>query len=137
MFFCERVEELDDRWVVVMEYVRTRHCVTEANNCKGQVKAHLRKAVKELRELGLVRGDLRHVNVLITDEGAMLVDFDWEGKVEHATYPMNLNGDVEWPRGGYVEEATGVGGWMAVRRGASDILAVPLRMPVDAVVQVH
>lgn len=99
MFFCERVEELDDRWVVVMEYVRTRHCVTEANNCKGQVKAHLRQAVKELHEIGLVHGDLRHVNVLITDEGAMLVDFDWAGKVGHATYPMNLDGDVERLRG--------------------------------------
>lgn len=46
-----------------------------------------------------MHGDLRHVNVLITDEGPMLVDFDWAGKVGRATYPMDLNRDVEWSSG--------------------------------------
>lgn len=97
--------------------MQTRHLdwVTGANNFKGLVKAHLRKAVKELHEICLVHGDLRRVNVLVTDGGAMLVDFDWAGKVGHATYPMNLNGDVEWPRG------------VGVKMEASDILTVSLR----------
>ena len=57
--------------------------------------------LKSLRENGLVFGDLRSTNILVTDQHhVQLLDFDWCGKVGEGRYPEDINlVDIEWPNG--------------------------------------
>ena len=47
----------------------------------------------------LVFGDLRRSNILVGNDTAMLVDFDWCGKSGIARYPPKINCDpsMGWP----------------------------------------
>lgn len=101
LLYCEKVEMLGDWWAVVMEYIESKP-LTKDN--KEEVKASVEKAMKELHDIGFVHGDLRDVNVLVQDHGAMIVDFDWADRVEEAKYPILLNEKVDWP-----EDATAGG----------------------------
>jgi len=58
-------------------------------------------ALQSLHERGLVFGDLRSPNVLITDQHhVQLVDFDWCGKVWEGKYPADISlVGIEWPNG--------------------------------------
>ncbi|KIO17610.1 hypothetical protein M407DRAFT_84822 [Tulasnella calospora MUT 4182] len=65
-------------------------------------------ALRLLHEGGFVFGDLRPPNIVLcernlqdggTEQGAMLVDFDWAGKDGEQRYPPSLNGSIWWPTG--------------------------------------
>lgn len=66
------------------------------------------EALRVLHKENLVFGDLRRPNILLckrdvpgggTEEGEMLVDFDWAGKHDEQRYPPMLNPGFEWAEG--------------------------------------
>jgi Ser/Thr protein kinase RdoA (MazF antagonist) len=59
----------------------------------------VKQAIELLHSQNLVFGDLRVPNILIKDEGVMIIDFDWCGKAREARYPATLNDAVDWPEG--------------------------------------
>jgi len=61
----------------------------------------LRRAVRALHGAGLVFGDLREPNILITEGGVKLVDFDWSGKEGQVHYPIDIapRSKIPWPEG--------------------------------------
>jgi RIO-like serine/threonine protein kinase len=65
----------------------------------------LSAAVTLLHGANLVHGDLRPNNVIVSDEGVFVVDFDWSGENEIHRYPYFMNDEISWP-GGVGENAT-------------------------------
>ncbi|KAK0199567.1 hypothetical protein DFS33DRAFT_1367992 [Desarmillaria ectypa] len=60
----------------------------------------VREAIHKLHDRGLVFGDLRHQNIMITrDDKVKLIDFDWAGKDGEAEYPMRLSKKIQWAPG--------------------------------------
>ncbi|KAH8924591.1 hypothetical protein BT69DRAFT_1349368 [Atractiella rhizophila] len=62
----------------------------------------------ELHQRGLVHGDVRDVNLLVSQSDpvrVMLVDFDWAGKMGEVKYPMNVNRKDMWRPEGAVDGA--------------------------------
>ena len=57
-------------------------------------------AIGILHSNQLVFGDLRRLNILVGNDTAMLVDFDWCGKSGKARYPPEINRDpsIGWPQ---------------------------------------
>ena len=58
------------------------------------VKKHLNQVLVQIHQQGYVHGDLRNVNVMVTNgltPAVMLVNFDWAGKIGEARYPINVN----------------------------------------------
>ncbi|KDQ07365.1 hypothetical protein BOTBODRAFT_120196, partial [Botryobasidium botryosum FD-172 SS1] len=64
-----------------------------------QIIERVEEAMKLLHGNGFVFGDLRAPNILRVDGGAMLIDFDWAGKVGEAKYPLDINFEVNWAEG--------------------------------------
>ncbi|KAI0084609.1 hypothetical protein BDY19DRAFT_1060168 [Irpex rosettiformis] len=100
LLFCERVDDVGGWYVVVMDYVEALEEVETLCRYPGAVQ-RLREAVKLLHEDGLVFGDLRKPNVLVTEDGesVMLVDFDWCGKEGEGRYPSDIDLDgytISW-----------------------------------------
>ncbi|KAI9569501.1 hypothetical protein HD554DRAFT_535796 [Boletus coccyginus] len=55
----------------------------------------LKALVTSFHNEGLVHGDLRSPNIVCNDQGVMVVDFDWGGKLGEASYPISqLNPDL-------------------------------------------
>ncbi|EED84629.1 predicted protein [Postia placenta Mad-698-R] len=95
LWFCEQVPDVGGLWVVVMDYVEER----EQEGGPLYV-GRLTEAVEELHSEGLVFGDLREPNVIDTDKGLMLIDFDWCGQEGEARYPPTINtSDINWAKG--------------------------------------
>lgn len=67
------------------------------------VKERLDEVLGQMHQQGFVHGDVRNVNVMVTNgptPAVMLVDFDWAGRIGEARYPMNVNReDVYRPEG--------------------------------------
>ena len=67
------------------------------------VKERLNDVLGRMHQQGFVHGDIRNVNVMITNSptlAVMLVDFDWAGTIGKVRYPMNVNRvDVGRPEG--------------------------------------
>ena len=60
----------------------------------------LQAAVQVLHEAGFVHGDLRSNNILVVQNGVHIVDFEWAGIADQATYPFFMNHtDLIWPDG--------------------------------------
>lgn len=93
--FCDKVLDLGSWWVVVMDYISESPSTLD----KERVKADVREAVGVLHGAGIAHGDLRDANVVMTHDGAMVVDFDWSGKHGEVKYPATLNRDIDWPDG--------------------------------------
>lgn len=103
LWFCHCIPELGDWWAIVMDYVE--ECSMETKKVdKEQVKRDLRDAVDSLHGERLVHGDLRRANILITENRAMVVDFDWAGTEDEVRYPASMNKEIKWP-----EDATVLG----------------------------
>jgi len=109
LYFCERVEQVGNLFVVVMDYIEWR--------IKGALEPDawrsVQDAVNVLHENDFVFGDLRGPNVVQGTQGVMLVDFDWCQKVGVARYPSDINLDLGSPfikwhagvrRGGLIEK---------------------------------
>ena len=58
-------------------------------------------ALSTLHDNGLVFGDLRSPNILLTNRHRVqFVDFDWCGKIGEGEYPSGMNAvDIKWPEG--------------------------------------
>jgi tRNA A-37 threonylcarbamoyl transferase component Bud32 len=69
------------------------------------------KAIAILHENGFVFGDLRPPNIMVSEQGAHLVNFDWCARDGVGMYPVSLNDvdrDIRWhidvKRGGVMEK---------------------------------
>jgi serine/threonine protein kinase len=91
-------------YMVVMEYIdgftyaSAKLAMTKAR--RATVRSELDRALRLLHENGLVFGDLRAPNVMITKqkEQVMLIDFDWAGEAGQVQYPHLLSSVIEWPQ---------------------------------------
>ncbi|KAG8946281.1 hypothetical protein FRC04_011911 [Tulasnella sp. 424] len=104
--------KLENGWnVVVMEYIAGLD-LESSNTTTIPPRAieDVKKAVDMLHDKNWVFGDLRRPNVMLcdrdrdppgvgTEQGAMLVDFDWAGEDGKGMYPPALNGRIQWPEG--------------------------------------
>ena len=82
----QEAQQIESVFLCCMVYVLTIKVIQKAVN----------KAVSE----GLVHGDLRAPNILITNDGPKIIDFDWSGKEGEVRYPIDLSMSNEWPEGG-------------------------------------
>jgi hypothetical protein len=85
--YCE-YEPSVGMFVAVMDYVQGREADAQLTN-SAHIES-LRAALSMLHDRGLVFGDLRPPNILLWNDGIMLVDFDWCGKEGEARYPSNI-----------------------------------------------
>jgi serine/threonine protein kinase len=64
------------------------------------VRHDVRRALDLLHDHGLVFGDLRPPNIMITDKGEVeLIDFDWAGEQGQVRYPSLMWSSVSWSVG--------------------------------------
>jgi hypothetical protein len=86
------------RCMIVMDFIEGKPAVGSLS--EGQFE-QVKEAIQLLHSHDFVFGDLRPPNILITDDTAMLIDFDWCGKAEEAQYPASLNtaDNIGWPTG--------------------------------------
>lgn len=90
--------------MVVMEYVDgDTLAVAKQKMFETSVEA-VRSAVQRALDLlhshGLVFGDLRPPNVMITRDGKVkLIDFNWAGEEGQAKYPPLISPGIAWPEG--------------------------------------
>jgi len=90
--------------MVVMEYVDgDTFAVAKQKMSEESVKtvrSTIRRALHLLHSHGLVFGDLRPLNVMITKDGKVkLIDFNWAGEEGQATYPSLISPVIAWPEG--------------------------------------
>lgn len=66
-----------------------------------KVMEEVSEALGTLHENGLVFGDLRSPNILVTNQHhVQLINFEWCGKVGEGRYPADINlVDIGWPSG--------------------------------------
>ena len=90
--------------MVVMEYVdgdtlaNVKPTLNEGSIEK--VRSEVRHALKLLHDNGLVFGDLRPPNVMVTKDGKIkLIDFNWAGEEGQAKYPSLMSQGIAWPEG--------------------------------------
>ena len=100
-----QVKRLPGKWVQVeMEKWNNLQELRNAAD-KEEAKRQLRKIIDCLKENGYVHGDLRYANLFIRTspesktEKVVLLDFDWAGKNNEDTYPLNMNHSIVWPEG--------------------------------------
>ena len=95
--------------MVVMEFVRgeTLDKSEMSGETAGVVRSEVERALKLLHRHGLVFGDLRAPNVMITTmdyengqgNDVKLIDFDWAGEEGRAKYPCLISPGIHWPPG--------------------------------------
>ena len=90
--------------MVVMEYIdgETLAQIKEEMNeqTTKKVRLELQCALDLLHDNGLVFGDLRPPNVMITKAHEVkLIDFNWAGEKGQAKYPYLISPEVDWPEG--------------------------------------
>ncbi|PCH34830.1 hypothetical protein WOLCODRAFT_139601 [Wolfiporia cocos MD-104 SS10] len=84
------------RKMIVMEYVQGRSATR--TDCINHHE-RLSKAVKLLHDKGMVHGDLRRPNIIVTDnpDGPLkMIDFDWAGMQGEVRYPLRLSKEIYW-----------------------------------------
>jgi serine/threonine protein kinase len=96
--------------MVVMEYIDGKTLTQVKMNAQTteKVRLELWRALDLLHDRGLVFGDLRPPNVMITKEHKVkLIDFNWAGEEGQARYPSPslISSDIKWAAG---VEALGV-----------------------------
>ena len=64
------------------------------------VRSKVLRAIELLHLNGLVFGDLRSPNVMITNANEVkLIDFNWAGEEGQAKYPSLISSDIKWAAG--------------------------------------
>jgi tRNA A-37 threonylcarbamoyl transferase component Bud32 len=85
-------------WIVVMDDVDFQH--VQDNKMSPAHVESFRTALKALHEQGLVRSDLRELNILLMQKQVMLIDFDWCGPEDVTTHPTDINtAKISWADG--------------------------------------
>ena len=90
--------------MVVMEYIDGDTFAVAKQKKSEELAETVRSAVRRALELlhshGLVFGDLRPPNVMITKHGEVkLIDFGWAGEEGQAKYPSLISPAIAWPEG--------------------------------------
>ena len=90
--------------MVVMEYVDGDTFAVAKQKMSEEsvetVRSAVRRALELLHNHGLVFGDLRPPNVMITKDGKVkLIDFNWAGEEGQAKYPSLISPEIAWPEG--------------------------------------
>jgi serine/threonine protein kinase len=90
--------------MVVMEYIYGSTLTAKKSKLNPEategVRNEVRRALDHLHHKGLVFGDLRPPNVMITKTNEVkLIDFDWAGERGQARYPYLISPSVSWPDG--------------------------------------
>ena len=85
------------RFMIVMDYIDLK---PPLGRLTEQQCKRVKDAIDILYSNQLVFGDLRRPNILVGNDTAMLVDFDWCGKSGEARYPPEINRDpsMGWPQ---------------------------------------
>ena len=77
---------------IAMELVQI---VSPRDGKRGELEKQLKALVTSFHDEGLVHGDLRSPNIVCNDQGVVVIDFDWGGKLGEASYPISqLNPDL-------------------------------------------
>jgi serine/threonine protein kinase len=83
--------------MVVMEYIDGK--TLDKQRVTRTVKSQIQHALDVLHQNGLVFGDLRPTNVMVTKNNEVkLIDFDWAGEDKVSKYPVLMNPSVKWPK---------------------------------------
>jgi len=90
--------------MVVMEYVDGDMFAVVKQKMSEElvktVRSTIRRALHLLHSHGLVLGDLRPLNVMITKDGKVkLINFNWAGEEGQAMYPSLISPVIAWPEG--------------------------------------
>ncbi|KAF8198128.1 hypothetical protein BJ912DRAFT_845924, partial [Pholiota molesta] len=100
LFLCERV--IGNLIVVVMERVpgqplHMAHYSPLGLEAQRKVFDGLRQAIKALERDGLVHGDLRAPNIVVSPKSGQVkvIDFDWAAKQDEGFYPDTINTDSD------------------------------------------
>ena len=110
LLYCGSPRLVDDQpsyqsiSMVVMEYVDGNTFAVAKQKMSEEsveaVRAAVRSALELLHSHGLVFGDLRSPNIMITKDGKVkLIDFDWAGEEGRAKYPSLISPEIAWPEG--------------------------------------
>ena len=89
--------------MIIMEYIEG-YTADKAPVLPKDIREKTEKAIQKLHDAQLVFGDLRAPNVVVSGDGAFLVDFGWAGKVDEARCSLSLS------RGEVAEKGGRVGG---------------------------
>ena len=99
LWFCKE-EESVGMFVVVMDFIEGCRVDDDKPHLPEKVLEPLRGAIFALHDAGLVHGDLRGPNVIVSEgsggKHAMLLDFDWGGKEGDVFYPADINMQLTW-----------------------------------------
>ena len=82
--------------MVVMEHIEGDTLV-DAKTLPEDASDQTATAIRKLHDAGLVFGDLRAPNIMVSGGRVILIDFDWAGEEGKARYPRNLSRSVTWP----------------------------------------
>jgi serine/threonine protein kinase len=92
--------------MVVMEHIEGRTLAAvkqdkeEMKKMEVKVRSELQRALELLHDQGLVFGDLRLPNVMITTKGEVkLIDFNWADVQGQARYPPSISPNLNWAPG--------------------------------------
>jgi len=69
---------------ITMELVQP---VSPHDRKRGELGKQLKTLVASFHDRDLVHGDLRVPNIVCNDQGVLIIDFDWGGKLGEASYP--------------------------------------------------
>ncbi len=98
LWFCDVVESVG-MFVVVMEFVEGRRVDDDKPHLPEKVLEPLQGAISALHDVGLVHGDLRGPNVIVSEgsggKRTMLLDFDWGGKEGDVFYPADITANCK------------------------------------------
>ena len=81
--------------MVVIDFWDGSHPPALSDELLGRVS----EAIQLLHLNNFVFGDLCLPDILVKGQEAVLVDFDWCSKASEGRYPVEINPDVNWPRG--------------------------------------
>ncbi|KAJ7093619.1 hypothetical protein C8R43DRAFT_1141824 [Mycena crocata] len=95
LYHCILVQ--DRHYMVIMEKLtgKTVEKVDVKEMDIGGLQRSIRDAVKLLHDHDIVHGDLRSPNIMVTDHGVRILDFDWAGQNEKACYPYAISTDPD------------------------------------------
>ena len=80
--------------MVVMEWIDAY--TASVLRLSSGAREDVRKAIDELHKHNFAFSDLRGQNIMLTGNGAKLIDFDWSAEDGIGRYPTNLNDKLDW-----------------------------------------
>lgn len=98
LLYCSRSSSVGNLWVVVMHYIDQ---TGKPSTVSPEVFQRLGTKIQKMHHDQYVFGDLRRPNILIDENGELLViDYDWSGRVGKKVYPRSINKwGIHWPTG--------------------------------------